>query len=38
MSTHMQYSMAATEEALQDAAWQPKTDEQSELTVSMAVI
>lgn len=38
MSTYMQYSIAATDEALQDAEWYPKTRHQSEMTVSIAII
>ena len=34
MSTFMQYAMLATNEALDDAAWHPETDQQRELTVS----
>jgi len=38
MSTYMQYSMAATEEALKDADWQPKTDQELQMTVSIVMI
>ena len=34
MSTFMQYAMLASAEALEDAAWHPKTDQQREMTVS----
>lgn len=34
MSTFMQYAMAASSEALDDAAWRPRTDQQQEMTVS----
>ena len=34
MSTFMQYAMAASSEALDDAAWRPRTDRQQEMTVS----
>ena len=34
MSTFMQYAMRASGEALKDAAWHPKTDQQREMTVS----
>ena len=34
MSTFMQYAMQASVEALEDAAWHPKTDQQREMTVS----
>lgn len=34
MSTFMQYAMLASSEALEDAAWRPKTDQQREMTVS----
>ena len=34
MSTFMQYAMWASGEALEDAAWHPKTDQQREMTVS----
>ena len=34
MSMFMQYAMLASNEALQDAAWRPKSDQQREMTVS----
>ena len=34
MSTFMQYAMLASGEALENAAWHPKTDQQREMTVS----
>ena len=34
MSTFMQYAILASAEALEDAAWHPKTDQQREMTVS----
>lgn len=34
MPTFMQYALAASSEALDDAAWRPKTDQQREMTVS----
>lgn len=33
MALFAQYAMAASQEALEDAQWQPKTDEESEATV-----
>ena len=37
MPTFMQYSLAATKEALEDARWQPETQEELERTVSKAL-
>lgn len=34
MSTFMQYAMAASSEALEDAGWSPSTGQQQEMTVS----
>ena len=33
MSTYMQYAIAATKEALDDAQWQPEEEDQKEMTV-----
>ena len=35
MPTFMQYAVAAAHEALQDAAWSPKTSREQEMTVSL---
>ena len=34
MSTFMQYAMLASSEALEDAGWHPKIEQQCEMTVS----
>ena len=34
MSTFMQYAMAASSEALDDAGWHPNTDQEQEMTVT----
>lgn len=34
MSTFMQYAMLASSEALEDAGWRPKIEQQREMTVS----
>ena len=36
MSKFMGYAMAASEEALEDAGWKPKTEEEQEMTVRRA--
>jgi 3-oxoacyl-(acyl-carrier-protein) synthase len=33
MSTFMTYAMAASQEALEDSGWKPKTDQEQEMTV-----
>ena len=37
MSKFMGYAMAASQEALDDAGWKPKTEEEQEMTVRRAV-
>lgn len=34
MSKYMQYAMVASQEALQDAGWSPRTEQEEEMTVS----
>ena len=36
MSKFMGYAMAASQEALEDAGWKPKTEEEQEMTVRCA--
>ena len=36
MSKFMGYAMAASQEALEDAGWKPKTEEEQEMTVGHA--
>ena len=36
MSKFMGYAMAASQEALDDAGWNPKTEEEQEMTVRRA--
>lgn len=34
MSKYMQYAMAASQEALEDAGWSPRSEQEEEMTVS----
>ncbi len=38
MSKFMQYTMAASAEALKDSGWRPKSDHEQEMAVSRAPI